>query len=78
MPQTVPLFRGDSGLDGSFRAWKSSVGGSGLKDYHYSCGVLTRPFTLRRLGNGIRVGVGQNPAESQCGHLRITTPHADK
>lgn len=26
---------------------------------------LTRPFTLRRLGNGIRVGVAQNSAESQ-------------
>jgi len=35
---------------------------------------LTRPFTLRRLSNGIRVGVGQNPAESQRGHLRITAP----
>eukprot|EP00554_Chaetoceros_debilis_P006134 CAMPEP_0194079482 /NCGR_PEP_ID=MMETSP0149-20130528/5671_1 /TAXON_ID=122233 /ORGANISM="Chaetoceros debilis, Strain MM31A-1" /LENGTH=1254 /DNA_ID=CAMNT_0038760989 /DNA_START=225 /DNA_END=3989 /DNA_ORIENTATION=+ len=35
---------------------------------------LTRPFTLRRLSNGVRVGVGQNPAESQRGHLRITAP----
>ena len=35
---------------------------------------LTRPFTLRRLSNGIRVGVGQNTAESQRGHLRITAP----
>lgn len=35
---------------------------------------LTRPFVLRRLGNGIRVGVGQNSAESQRGHLRITAP----
>jgi len=35
---------------------------------------LTRPFTLRRLGNGIRVGVGQNLAESQRGHLKITAP----
>mmetsp|Transcript_6220 Transcript_6220/g.11750 ORF Transcript_6220/g.11750 Transcript_6220/m.11750 type:complete len:1253 (-) Transcript_6220:194-3952(-) len=35
---------------------------------------LTRPFTLRRLSNGIRVGVGSNPAESQRGHLRITAP----
>ncbi len=35
---------------------------------------LTRPFTLRRLSNGIRVGIGQNPAESQRGHLRITAP----
>lgn len=35
---------------------------------------LTRPFTLRRLSNGIRVGVGSNPAESQRGHLRIIAP----
>jgi predicted Zn-dependent peptidase len=36
--------------------------------------TLTRPFTLRRLGNGIRVGVNQNPAESQRGHLRLVAP----
>jgi predicted Zn-dependent peptidase len=35
---------------------------------------LTRPFTLRRLGNGIRVGAAQNPAESQRGHLRLVAP----
>ncbi len=35
---------------------------------------LTRPFTLRRLSNGIRVGVGRNPAESQRGHLRVVAP----
>jgi len=35
---------------------------------------LTRPFTLRRLGNGIRVGVAQNQAESQRGHLRLMAP----
>eukprot|EP00977_Amphora_coffeiformis_P019368 scaffold7190_cov193-Amphora_coffeaeformis.AAC.3 len=35
---------------------------------------LTRPFTLRRLGNGIRVGVAHNPGESQRGHLRIVAP----
>jgi len=35
---------------------------------------LTRPFTLRRLGNGIRVGIAQNPAESQRGHLRLVAP----
>jgi len=35
---------------------------------------LTRPFTLRRLGNGIRVGVAQNRAESQRGHLRLVAP----
>jgi predicted Zn-dependent peptidase len=32
---------------------------------------LTRPFTLRRLGNGVRVGVAQNREESQRGHLRL-------
>ena len=26
---------------------------------------ITRPFTLRRLSNGIRVGIAQNTAESQ-------------
>jgi hypothetical protein len=35
---------------------------------------LTRPFTLRRLGNGIRIGVAQNQAESQRGHLRLVAP----
>jgi len=35
---------------------------------------ITRPFTLRRLGNGIRVGVAQNTAESQRGHLRLVAP----
>jgi predicted Zn-dependent peptidase len=36
--------------------------------------TLTRPFTLRRLSNGIRVGVAQNQAESQRGHLRLVAP----
>lgn len=35
---------------------------------------LTRPFTLRRLENGIRVNVAQNPFESQRGHLRLVAP----
>lgn len=35
---------------------------------------MTRPFTLRRLGNGIRVGVAPNTAESQRGHLRLVAP----
>ncbi len=35
---------------------------------------LTRPFTLRRLSNGIRFGIGRNPYESQRGHLRIIAP----
>ena len=35
---------------------------------------LTRPFTLRRLGNGIRVNISQNPFESQRGHLRLVAP----
>lgn len=35
---------------------------------------LTRPFTLRRLDNGIRIGVAQNQAESQRGHLRLVAP----
>jgi len=42
---------------------------------------LTRPFTLRRLSNGMRIGVARNEAESQRGHLRITAPggrHAEK
>lgn len=36
--------------------------------------TITRPFVLRRLSNGIRVGVAQNQAESQRGHLRLTAP----
>jgi len=36
--------------------------------------TLTRPFTLRRLGNGIRIGVAENRAESQRGHLRLVAP----
>ncbi|KAL7554494.1 hypothetical protein ACHAWF_017950 [Thalassiosira exigua] len=35
---------------------------------------VTRPFTLRRLSNGMRVGVARNPAESQRGHLRLVAP----
>jgi len=35
---------------------------------------VTRPFTLRRLGNGMRVGVSRNTAESQRGHLRLVAP----
>ena len=36
--------------------------------------TITRPFTLRRLGNGIRVGVSYNTHESQRGHLRLVAP----
>eukprot|EP00529_Nitzschia_sp_RCC80_P008441 CAMPEP_0113523338 /NCGR_PEP_ID=MMETSP0014_2-20120614/45655_1 /TAXON_ID=2857 /ORGANISM="Nitzschia sp." /LENGTH=1157 /DNA_ID=CAMNT_0000421427 /DNA_START=217 /DNA_END=3687 /DNA_ORIENTATION=- /assembly_acc=CAM_ASM_000159 len=36
--------------------------------------TVTRPFTLRRLGNGMRVGVAFNPHESQRGHLRLVAP----
>lgn len=39
-----------------------------------SADQLTRPFTLRRLSNGIRIGIAQNPAESQRGHLRLVAP----
>jgi len=35
---------------------------------------LTRPFTLRRLSNGIAVGISKNTGESQRGHLRLTAP----
>lgn len=35
---------------------------------------ITRPFTLRRFSNGIRVGIARNPAESQRGHLRLVAP----
>ncbi|KAL3792094.1 hypothetical protein ACHAWO_004925 [Cyclotella atomus] len=35
---------------------------------------ITRPFTLRRLSNGIRIGIAQNTAESQRGHLRLVAP----
>jgi predicted Zn-dependent peptidase len=36
--------------------------------------TITRPFTLRRLGNGVRVGVSYNSHESQRGHLRLVAP----
>lgn len=36
--------------------------------------TITRPFTLRRLSNGIRMGVSHNPHESQRGHLRLVAP----
>jgi len=42
---------------------------------------LTRPFTLRRLSNGMRVGIAGNEAESQRGHIRLVAPggrHAEK
>jgi len=35
---------------------------------------FTRPFTLRRLNNGIRVGIAQNSAESHRGFLRLVAP----
>jgi len=35
---------------------------------------FTRPFTLRRLNNGIRVNIAQNDAESQRGYLRLVAP----
>jgi len=39
-----------------------------------SSDTITRPFTLRRLGNGIRIGAAYNPHESQRGHLRLVAP----
>jgi hypothetical protein len=39
-----------------------------------SSDTITRPFTLRRLGNGIRIGASYNPHESQRGHLRLVAP----
>uniref|UniRef100_A0A7S1BTA2 Peptidase M16 C-terminal domain-containing protein n=1 Tax=Corethron hystrix TaxID=216773 RepID=A0A7S1BTA2_9STRA len=35
---------------------------------------VTSPFTLRRLSNGLRIGVAASPAESQRGHLRLVAP----
>lgn len=35
---------------------------------------VTKPFTLRRLSNGMRIGVARNAAESQRGHLRLVAP----
>ncbi|KAL3777722.1 hypothetical protein ACHAW5_008951 [Stephanodiscus triporus] len=35
---------------------------------------VMRPFTLLQLGNSMRVGVTQNLAESQRGHLRLVAP----
>ena len=52
--------------------WKGGVFTDGTPDT--APDSMTRPFTLRRLGNGIRVGVAQNTAESQRGHLRLVAP----
>ena len=52
--------------------WKGGHFSDGTPDT--SPDTLTRPFTLRRLGNGIRIGVAHNPAESQRGHLRLSAP----
>mmetsp|Transcript_36185 Transcript_36185/g.53050 ORF Transcript_36185/g.53050 Transcript_36185/m.53050 type:complete len:1205 (+) Transcript_36185:144-3758(+) len=35
---------------------------------------FTKPFTLRRLSNGMRVNIAQNSAESQRGYLRLVAP----
>ncbi len=52
--------------------WESGKFSDGTPDT--PADKLTRPFTLRRLGDGIRIGVGRNTAESQRGHLRIIAP----
>lgn len=52
--------------------WKGGSFSDGTPDT--APNSITRPFTLRRLGNGIRVGIAQNPAESQRGHLRLVAP----
>jgi hypothetical protein len=52
--------------------WKGGHFSDGTPDT--SPDTLTRPFTLRRLGNGIRIGAAHNPAESQRGHLRLVAP----
>lgn len=59
METNAPMWKGGSFTDGTPDTAPDS---------------LTRPFTLRRLGNGIRVGIAQNPAESQRGHLRLVAP----
>ena len=53
-------------------AWKGGSFTDGTPDTKPDS--LTRPFTLRRLSNGIRIGVAHNPGESQRGHLRIVAP----
>jgi hypothetical protein len=59
-------------LDESPAEWKGGHFSDGTPDT--APDQLTRPFTLRRLGNGIRVGIHQNPHESQRGHLRLVAP----
>lgn len=53
-------------------SWKAGQFSDGTPDT--AADTLTRPFTLRRLGNGIRVGVAQNKEESQRGQLRLVAP----
>lgn len=52
--------------------WKGGKFTDGTPDT--AADSLTRPITLRRFTNGIRVGVAQNQAESQRGHLRLVAP----
>jgi hypothetical protein len=49
--------------------WKAGRFSDGTPDT--SPENLTRPFTLRRLSNGIRIGVSQNSAESQVRDCRV-------
>jgi hypothetical protein len=58
METNPPLWNGGSFTDGTLTPHRTD----------------NSPFTLRRLGNGIRVGVAQNPSESQRGHLRLVAP----
>jgi len=57
--ETPPVWKGGSFTDGTPNTAPDQI---------------TRPFTLRRLGNGIRIGIANNPAESQRGHLRMVAP----
>lgn len=73
VPHTlVPEEEINKAMDAYPPEWKSGHFSDGTPDT--PADKLTRPFVLRRLGNGIRIGVGQNTAESQRGHLRITAP----
>ena len=73
VPRTlVPEERLVAAMEETKPEWKGGSFTDGTPDT--AANSMTRPFTLRRLSNGISVGVAQNQAESKRGHLRIVAP----
>jgi len=62
----------DEALETNPPEWKGGQFTDGTPDTKPN--TLTSPFTLRRLSNGVRVGISKNTGESQRGHLKLTAP----